>query len=148
MPLRENIKKSGLEEAIPFDFEAIKLSPNTLDCHRLILWSHDDQLQNEVVELLFKAYFIEGKDLTRSETLVEISKDAGMQSDLVEHLLETETDLDKVQKELDNAADSGISGVPCFVIDGRFVLSGAQKSETIAAAILHAEETRSNPQEA
>ncbi|MEE4013721.1 DsbA family oxidoreductase [Roseibium sp. FZY0029] len=142
------IKAAGQEEGIDFAFEDITLSPNTLDCHRLILWSRDDDLQDEVVELLFKAYFLKGEDLTRSEVLVRIAEEAGMQSDLVEHLLGTETDLDKVEAQIANAHKSGITGVPCFIIDGRFVLAGAEKPETIAAALLHAEETRTDPQAA
>ncbi|ASP32808.1 DsbA family oxidoreductase [Labrenzia sp. VG12] len=142
------IRTAGQEEGIPFAFVDIRLSPNTLDCHRLILWSRADDLQDEVVERLFKAYFVDGEDLTKSETLVRISEEAGMQSDLVEQLLETETDLDKVTAQIENAVNSGVSGVPCFIIDGRFVLAGAEKAETIAAALLHAEETRTNPQAA
>ncbi|PVB62815.1 DsbA family oxidoreductase [Labrenzia sp. 011] len=138
------IKAAGLEEGIDFAFEDIKLSPNTLDCHRLILWSRADDLQDEVVERLFKAYFLKGEDLTRAETLVRISDEAGMQSDLVEQLLETDTDLHKIEAEIANAQAAGITGVPCFIIDGRFVLAGAEKSETIVAALLHAEETRTD----
>jgi len=139
---------AGKEEGIDFAFEDIALSPNTLDCHRLILWSRDDDLQDEVVERLFKAYFLDGEDLTKADTLVRISEDAGMQSDLVEQLLETETDLDKVMAQIENAQNSGVTGVPCFIIDGRFVLAGAEKAETIAAALQHADETRTDPQSA
>lgn len=142
------IRAAGTEEGIDFAFDDIRLSPNTLDCHRLILWARADDLQDEVVERLFEAYFLKGEDLTQSQTLVRISEEAGMQSDLVEQLLETETDLDKVTAQIENAQSSGITGVPCFIIDGRFVLAGAEKAETIAAALLHAEETRTNPQAA
>lgn len=139
-----NIKAAGLEEGIDFAFDDIKLSPNTLDCHRLILWSRADKLQDELVERLFKAYFLDGEDLTKAETLVRISDEAGMESDLVEHLLGTETDLDKVEAGIQKAQESGVTGVPCFIIDGRFVLAGAEKPETIAAALMHADETRTN----
>ncbi|WP_415716800.1 DsbA family oxidoreductase [Roseibium sp.] len=139
-----NIRAAGLEEGIDFTFDDIKLSPNTLDCHRLILWSRADKLQDEVVERLFKAYFLDGEDLTKAETLVRISDEAGMESDLVEHLLGTETDLDKVEAGIQKAQESGVTGVPCFIIDGRFVLAGAEKPETIAAALMHADETRTN----
>ncbi len=140
------IKAAGLQEGIDFAFDDIKLSPNTLDCHRLILWSQVDDLQDEVVERLFKAYFLDGEDLTKSETLVRISEEAGMESDLVEQLLETDSDLQKTVASIANAQESGITGVPCFVIDSRFVLAGAEKAETIAAALLHAEETRTFPE--
>lgn len=142
----DQIRQAGVEEGIDFAFDAIQLSPNTLDCHRLILWSRADDLQNEVVERLFQAYFLKGEDLTRAETLVRISDEAGMQSDLVEQLLETETDLDKVEAQIAKAHESGITGVPCFILDGRFVLAGAEKAETIAAALQHAEETRAHPE--
>lgn len=142
----EQIRQAGLDEGIDFAFEAIRISPNTLDCHRLILWSRADDLQDEVVERLFEAYFLKGEDLTRAETLVRISEEAGMQSDLVEQLLETETDLDKVHAQIAKAHESGITGVPCFILDGRFVLAGAEKPETIAAALLHADETRAHPE--
>ncbi|TYC53856.1 DsbA family oxidoreductase [Rhodobacterales bacterium] len=140
----EQIKAAGREEGINFAFDAIKVSPNTLDCHRLILWSRADELQDEVVELLFQAYFLNGEDLTKSETLVRISEKAGMQSDLVEQLLETDTDLDKVRHQIAKAQQSGITGVPCFILDERFVLAGAEKAETLAAALIHAEETRTH----
>ncbi|WP_417683857.1 DsbA family oxidoreductase [Roseibium sp.] len=140
----ETIKAAGTEEGINFAFDKIELSPNTLDSHRLILWSRADDLQDEVVERLFKAYFIDGEDLTKSETLVRIAEDAGMQSDLVEQLLETDSDLDKTRKQIDQAREMGVSGVPCFIIDGRFAIAGAEKPETLAAAIRHAEATRTN----
>jgi predicted DsbA family dithiol-disulfide isomerase len=138
------IRAAGEDENIPFAFEKIMLSPNTLDCHRLILWSKADDLQDEIVERLFTAYFVDGEDLTDTRVLVRISAEAGMQSDLVEQLLETETDLDKIEAQIANAQSSGITGVPCFIIDGRFVLAGAEKAETIAAALQHAEETRTH----
>lgn len=141
----QNIEQAGRDEGIPFAFDAIKLSPNTLDCHRLILWSRADDVQSDVVERLFRAYFIDGEDLTQSDLLVRISDEAGMESDLVEQLFETETDLDKVEAQIAKAQESGVTGVPCFIIDGRFVLAGAEKAETIAAALIHADETRSNP---
>ncbi|MCX2722723.1 DsbA family oxidoreductase [Roseibium salinum] len=141
----DQIRAAGRTEGIPFAFEDIKLSPNTLDCHRLILWSRADDLQDEVVERLFQAYFVKGEDLTKAETLVRISKEAGMQSDLVEQLLATDTDLGQTEALIATAQNSGVTGVPCFIIDGRFVLAGAEKPETIAAALLHAEETRTNP---
>ncbi|WP_417668531.1 DsbA family oxidoreductase [Roseibium sp.] len=143
----ESIRQAGSAEGIDFAFDKIELSPNTLDSHRLILWSRADDLQDEVVERLFQAYFIDGEDLTKPETLVKIADDAGMESDLVEQLLETDSDLDKTQKQIDQAREMGVTGVPCFIIDGRFAVAGAEKAETLAAAIRHADETRTNEPE-
>jgi len=142
------ISDAGRQEGIDFAFDRIEVSPNTLDSHRLILWSRADDLQDEVVERLFKAYFLEGADLSKPETLVKIADDAGMQSDLVDQLLETDSDLEKTKQQIARAQELGVTGVPCFIIDGRFVIAGAEKSETIAAAIRHAEETRTSDPEA
>ncbi|WP_439527376.1 DsbA family oxidoreductase [Pannonibacter sp.] len=138
----ERVRQAGREEGIPFAFEKIEVSPNTLDAHRLILWSRSDDLQDDVVELLFKAYFVEGRNLAKAETLVEISAKAGMQSDLVEQLLETDSDLAKLKRQIDQASEMGVTGVPFFIIDGRFALAGAEDPATIAAALQHAEATR------
>lgn len=138
----ERVRQAGREEGIPFAFEKIEVSPNTLDAHRLILWSRSDDLQDEVVELLFKAYFVEGRNLAKAATLVEISAEAGMQSDLVEQLFETDSDLAKLKRQIDQASEMGVTGVPFFIIDGRFALAGAEDPATIAAALQHAEATR------
>ena len=94
------------------------------------------------------SFVMETERLSFMEAVEKLAEEAGMQSDLVEHLLGTETDLDKVEAQIANAQKSGITGVPCFIIDGRFVLAGAEKPETIAAALLHADETRTDPQAA
>ncbi|GGB45268.1 DSBA oxidoreductase [Roseibium aquae] len=140
------ISQAGKQEGIPFAFDRIQTSPNTLDSHRLILWSKADGLQNEVVERLFKAYFIDGEDLTQPGTLVQIAEDAGMEADLVEQLLETDSDLEKTKKQIGQAHEMGVTGVPFFIIDGRFAVAGAEKPETIAAAIMHAEATKAGEQ--
>lgn len=140
----ERVRQAGREEGIPFAFEKIEVSPNTLDAHRLILWSRSDDLQDDVVERLFRAYFVEGRNLAKSETLVQISAEAGMQSDLVEQLFETDSDLAKLKRQIEQASEMGVTGVPFFIIDGRFALAGAEDPATIAAALQHAEATRSD----
>jgi predicted DsbA family dithiol-disulfide isomerase len=147
--MHRNLEKLGAAEGIEFAFDKIKVSPNTLDCHRLILWSRADELQSEIVERLFQVYFQEGGDLSKPETLVRVAEEVGMQSDLVEQLFETDSDLEKTKAHIARAQEMGVTGVPCFIIDGRFVIAGAEKAETLAAAIQHAEETRVNePEEA
>lgn len=142
-----NVKNAGDAEGIPFAFDKITKSPNTLDCHRLILWARADNLQDEVVERLFQLYFVEGADLTDPATLVQAAKDVGMEEDLVEHLLTTDSDLDKTEQYIARAHEIGVTGVPFFIIDGRFALAGAEAPETLAAAIKHASETKTDVEE-
>ncbi|WP_425087411.1 DsbA family oxidoreductase [Stappia sp.] len=136
------IRDAGAAEGIPFAFDRIRKSPNTLDCHRLILWARADNAQSEMAERLFQLYFVEGADLTDRATLIQASADVGMMSDLVAELLPTDSDIDKIRKDLNKAREIGVTGVPAFIIDERFLVMGAEKSETLAAAIKHAHETK------
>lgn len=136
------IRAAGLQEGIPFAFERIRKSPNTIDCHRLILWSRADGLQNEMAERLFQLYFLEGADLTDPQVLVGAAADVGMMADLVAELLPTDSDIAKITKDVERAHSIGVTGVPAFIIDERFIVMGAEKPETLAAAIRHAYETK------
>lgn len=142
--IHDRIEQIGSQEDIDFAFEKIEVCPNTLDAHRLILWAKADGLQDQMVERLFKAFFVNGEDLTKSETLVSIAAEVGMQADLVEQLLETDSDVEKTRKQIAWAHEIGVSGVPFFIIDGRFAVPGAEAAETLAAALRHADETRAN----
>ena len=126
------IKKAGDQEQISFAFEKIKKSPNTLNCHRLIKWSKSATKQDEVVEELFSLYFIEGGDLTSKETLINVARKVGMDAELVGELLATDRDLAEIKNEIETARKMGINGVPCFIIDGQYAVSGAESPEILA----------------
>ncbi|WP_186399026.1 DsbA family oxidoreductase [Stappia sp. P2PMeth1] len=140
--LHEQIAAAGLQEGIPFAFERIRTSPNTLDCHRLLLWSRADGLQSEMAERLFRLYFLEGADLSDPQTLVMAAGEVGMMADLVAELLPTDSDRNKITAAVEQAHRIGVTGVPAFIIDERFIVMGAEKPETLAAAIKHAYETK------
>jgi len=125
------IRSAGADENIPFDFEAIKTSPNTLDSHRLIRWAHSAGCQDRVVELLFKAYFEDGKNIGDRNVLVGVAEEAGMDGGLVADLLSKDADIDLVRREDGLAREMEIHGVPTFIIDNRFAISGAQDPEVL-----------------
>ncbi len=141
----ETIRAAGADEGIDFAFDKIKISPNTMNCHRLIKWARADNLQEAVVERLFQLYFLEGADLSAQQTLIDVAQEVGMEHDLVEQLLPTDSDTRTTASEIKHAQEMGVTGVPCFIIDKRFALMGAENADTLAAAIRHAEETRSAP---
>ncbi len=126
------IEEAGRLEGIPFEFDKITKSPNTLDCHRLLRWAVRDGVQNELSEELFRLYFIEGADLTRSDTLVQAAKTVGMEADKVAELLQSTADAEETKEEIQAAHQMGITGVPCFIVDNRYALMGAESSERIA----------------
>ena len=139
------IKKAGELENIPFAFEKITKSPNTLNCHRLIKWSKSATNQNEVVEELFQQYFVEGGDLTSKNLLVDVARKFGMDAELVSELLDSDRDLVETKSEIETARKMGISGVPCFIFDGKYAVSGAESPEVLANTMnLVIEESKDN----
>jgi len=134
------IKQAGSELGIDFDFDAMKVSPNTMDAHRLIQWAggQDAAMQDRVVTRLFENFFLEGGHIGKDETLIKIAKDSGMDEQLVASLLTGDEDKERVAGEIQQARNNGVSGVPCFVIDNKFVVNGAQSAATLAQAFRHA----------
>jgi predicted DsbA family dithiol-disulfide isomerase len=133
--LHKPLIEIGKAEGIPFAFNKITRSPNTLDAHRLLRWAHEAGRQNEMADRLFALYFTEGADVGNRDVLTKAAADVGLDAALVAQLLGTEADLDPVIAEINAAQKMGIGGVPTFIFAGRFALSGAQPPETIRKAI-------------
>lgn len=131
----ERIAAAGLEAGIPFAFDSIMRSPNTLDAHRLIRWSHAKGRQHELVERLFRLYFVEGQDIGERDLLVSVADEFGLDGSLVRRLLDDGTDVGSVREEIATAARMGVSGVPFFIFGGKLAVSGAQPSEVLMEAI-------------
>lgn len=125
------IREAGIAENISFDFSAIKTLPNTLDSHRLVRWSSSAGCQDKVVELLFSAYFEQGLDVGNHDVLVDIADKAGMDPELVSKLLNQEDDIELIKREYQAARDMEIYGVPTFVMNEKFTISGAQDTDVI-----------------
>lgn len=132
------IRDAGKGENIPFDFEAIKVSPNTLNAHRVIAWAAEagHHRQDRVVERLFEAYFIEGKNIGDKAVLAAAAGDAGMDPSAVATRLETDEGLTEARLAVDNAHQIGVTGVPCFIVEQKYGIPGAQDPQTLANAIM------------
>lgn len=129
------IRSEGESEGIRFAFDKIAKSPNTLDSHRLVRWAAGAGKQDEIVELLFKAYFIDGRDIGDSAVLSSVAASAGMDGELVAALLSGDADLESVEREAGLANEMGITGVPTFIFDGKFMISGAREAELLVRII-------------
>ena len=126
---------AGLEDGVPYQFDRITRTPNTLDAHRLIRWSHPAGRQSDVAERLFMAYWNGGLDVGDRAVLLQIAGDAGLDVADVAGKLENGTDVDAVTAEVGHAARMGVNGVPCFILGRRQGLMGAQPAEALAEAI-------------
>ncbi|MEL6751924.1 MAG: DsbA family oxidoreductase [Pseudomonadota bacterium] len=135
-----NIEKAGADEGLDFNFKAIAVSPNTLDAHRVIRWAANEgeDVQGKVVERLFKLFFMDGVNIGDRAVLIECARDCGMDAPVVEALLATDKDRAEVEAEIETARQMGVTGVPCFIIDQKYALMGAQPADQLAAAISQA----------
>ena len=133
----EMLTSMGAEIGLPFAFEKTKILPNTLDAHRLVLWAGqvDAATQDRVAHALFTANFVEGRNVGDREVLADIAGASGMDSEDVRRRLDTEKDRDTVRQEIANTQRMGVSGVPFFVIDGKYAISGAQGVDVFTNAL-------------
>jgi predicted DsbA family dithiol-disulfide isomerase len=124
----EAVSAVGASEGIQFNFEAIKRTPNTILSHRLLRRAGKEDKQDALLEAMFQAYFVEGQDIGNAQVLGEIGESVGL-ADSGAYLAGTEG-LEEVRAEDSLARRQGINGVPCFIFNYRFLLSGAQEPES------------------
>jgi predicted DsbA family dithiol-disulfide isomerase len=127
--LYDNIRRVGETVGIDFAFDRIARTPNTLQAHRLIRYANGTPHADTIIETLFRRYFVEGDSIGDIESLIEIGIAAGLNADLIRAYMTSDEDLDTVQEEDSSARRLGIQGVPCFIIDSQYALSGAQEPE-------------------
>lgn len=133
----ETLTRLGEEIGLPFAFEKAKVFPNTLDAHRLLLWAGKagGATQDRVAHALFTANFVEGLDVGDHQVLAGIAGACGMDADEVGKRLTTDDDRDTVRSEIADAQRMGVSGVPFFVVDGKYAISGAQGVDVFTNAL-------------
>ena len=139
------VRAAGKDEEIPFEFDKITISPNTLNAHRIIRWAMAEGVQDAAVERLFQLYFIEGANLTDKKVLADAAVEAGLERPVVERLLESDADLEETRAEISQAQQMGVTGVPAFIIGSRYAVMGAREPEAIAQAIAEVVKERSAP---
>ena len=132
----ERVSAVGREVGIDFAFNDIKVQPNTVNAHRLMLYGAKHGREDEVAESLFAGYFKEGANLTDRKALADIGARAGLERDLLEDYLESDEDKDEILRGDLEARQSGVSGVPFFIFNRKVAVSGAHEPETLLKAML------------
>jgi len=135
----DRIAAAGREVGIPFDFAKVTRQPNTLAAHSLIALAIDAGRQDAAVEAFFRAFFLEGRDLTSAETLAGIAVGAGLDEGDVKAFLGSADARAHIEAEDKQARRIGVEGVPFFVFNRRLAVSGAQAPEVLLEAMLEAE---------
>lgn len=119
--MTQNAKGVGLD----FHFEKAVLA-NSFNAHRLLHLAKKHQLANDLEELLFKAYLTEGKNINDNATLNELGIAVGLNADAINEVLNSDAYANDVYQDIKNAQAVGVQGVPFFVFDNKYAVSGAQ----------------------
>jgi predicted DsbA family dithiol-disulfide isomerase len=137
--MKEQLLTVGEEEQIPFAFEKIHRTPNTFAAHRLVWHAAQQGKQDDMVETLFRAYFLEGKNIGNVKILTHGADEAGLDRTETETFLASDKGVVEVKAEEAVGRRLGIRGVPYFVFNGNMSLSGAQPPDIFVSTIRQAE---------
>lgn len=135
----EHVSRIAKQIGITFDYEKAVVA-NSFDAHRLSHLAKKYGRQNELEEKLFAAYFTEGKNTADHDTLVQIAAEIGLDKTEVNALLKSDLYADQVKEDIDQAQQIGVRGVPFFVLDHKYAISGAQEPATFLQALTRAYE--------
>ena len=123
--------QAGAEEGIEFDFSKIDRTPNTVNSHRLVRYAATFGVQTPAITALFDAYFLDGKDIGDPWILADIGASAGLEHGPALEFLESDADIATILEEDELARRLGVNGVPCFIVDRKYAVSGAQSPEVL-----------------
>jgi len=137
--IHDRVTAVGASEGIEFAFDRIARTPRTFDTHRLIWFAQQQGMQDDLVESLFHSYFTEGRDIGDASELVDIASKAGLGSDAVRKFLANSQGVEEVRSEEAEGRRMGIRGVPYYVLNGRYALSGAQPPDVFVSSLRKAE---------
>jgi len=138
---------AGKRAGIDFAFDAIQVQPNTINAHRMLQFAAERGKQDEMAEVIFRRYFLEGADLSNTQTLADIAQQAGLDREEAAAYLASDANSELIQEQDRRARAIGVEGVPFFIFNQRLALSGAQPPEVIVEAMEKAlEEVAATPQ--
>jgi predicted DsbA family dithiol-disulfide isomerase len=129
------VAAAAAAEGLVYASDKINRQPNTIDAHRLIRWADAIGRAPQMKQRLMELYFTEGADLTDREVLVNAAREVGLDADEVRTALATDKDEAEIERDVQQAKDAGIQGVPFFILAGKYGISGAQDPTALAQAI-------------
>jgi|SRR6267154_2084546 len=133
--MTKHVVDIAAQEGLKFNFSDEQISPNTLNAHRLIGYAKGEGKQLEMKEALMSAYFEKGVDLTQNKNLVNIAVALGLDESAVESFLKSDELTAEVKLEEQLNFQRGISGVPFYIINNKYGVSGAQPTEGFVQAL-------------
>ncbi len=135
--MKKNISNEALKSGIPNINNTLDIIPNTFDSHRLIYWAIEYGCQLEAVEMIFKAYFEESKDIGNITVLLTIAESLGMDSEVIMDRFKNDEDRKVVEDDESKARENGVMGVPYYIINDGMTLTGSQPVNSIVKLLQH-----------
>lgn len=133
--IASRVQAAAAAEGLVYAVDKMSRQPNTRDAHRLIRWAEGIGKAPDMKQRLMDLYFTEGADLSKEAVLVQAAADVGLDPEDVRAALDSDKDIAEIEQEVNAAKEAGIQGVPCFILDGKYAISGAQEPEALAQAI-------------
>ena len=132
--MNDSMTAAAAEVGLQYDFDNGIIN-NTINAHRLLHWAKEEGLQNELKERIFKAYYTEGIDTADIAELVRLAKETGLDPVQARKVLEENLYVKEVLQDQQEAAELGVQGVPFYVFNRKYAVSGAQPSEVFAQVL-------------
>jgi len=129
------VEQAALSEGLDFDFEKLPKAINTFTLHRILTVAEQDGIQSAVKEALMKGYFVDRQDFTQENTLLKLMKSLGWSEEKTKEIIQSDIASDAVKEEMNYYKQLGITGVPFFIFDQKYAVSGAQPAEVFSEII-------------
>jgi predicted DsbA family dithiol-disulfide isomerase len=133
--IHDHLAELGVAEGLDYDFEAIKTAPNSLNAHRLLRWAAIAGVQSALKERLMALYWTEGADIGDNDVLAAAAASVGMDAAAVRTRLAGDEDREAVTNEIAYFQRMGVRGVPTFIFEQKYAVSGAQEVAVLADAL-------------
>lgn len=124
----QNVIQMAKKVGLDYQMDTLILT-NTFDAHRLTMFAKTQGLMKEMTERILHAYFTESKHIGDHETLTQLAVEVGLEREAVEKMLASEEMADAVRRDQQTAKQIGVTGVPFFLIDQKYALTGAQPTD-------------------
>jgi predicted DsbA family dithiol-disulfide isomerase len=142
LEMDQKMEALAAAEGLEFHLTDANLTGNTFDAHQLVHLAEVHGLQDAMIERLYRAYFTDQQSLFDRASLVTLAGEAGLDENIARQALEDGRFADAVAKDLNDARQLGVTGVPFFVVDNRYAVSGAQAAEVFSQLLTRAWEER------
>ena len=129
-----NVKARAKEVGLDYNFDEMK-SANTVKAHRLAKWAETEGKGKDFTERVLKAYFLEGQAIGQTDVLLELVNEVNLPIEKAKQVIETDDYIKEVEQDIVVAQNLGVRGVPFFVIDNKYGISGAQPQEVFEQTI-------------